>query len=379
MTWQCKDCSTQNPNGSDKCKTCQKHWKQVWHQGKVRQGSRPRPSRPRSKDRREKENADRRVTKTPLPQEDEPWQVFPAKVPWIATTPQSRIAPVAQTATQDEMEEDKPLPPQPILPVPPAPPTPTPAPSEVMTEAELELLKHLKGLQGLQELPETLAQQLQQLEAKQHSTLAQKSLSHGLLNKLHRARGQVQSLTKKIASVDEEWRQFLVSVKNKVHLHAQHYQQHRGDLVETLNAKLQELELLKNEVTTASQTLVEQTSTTETQIEDTDLQAQFLQFQQMTEAMGRIVTTPELVDIDLDEEENQDMEEEAEETEDDEHKKTNGPKPTKTHLTPAPFRTPGSPGKVAQMTLKGKAQGGKQAKEVPKSKERSATEYRADQ
>eukprot|EP00438_Fugacium_kawagutii_P014389 Skav221729 [mRNA] locus=scaffold542:385178:386275:+ [translate_table: standard] len=364
MTWQCKDCGIQNSDQMDKCSQCKAHWSQVWHRSKHRNGSRNRPrSNPKKlpKDQRPaKEERKKEKDKEPT---DATWAVFPTNVPWIASTPQRRIA---HLRGDEPMEENNGLPPPPVLPAPPPPaaegtPGQEATPPSQLNSEELQVLQHLKAIQKLGALPEVMKEQLQQLELKQSQASVHKSLTHGHINRLNKARHQVQMLTKRIAKVDEEWRQFMSDVTHKVVLHSQHYQTYRGDLLESLNGKIRELESVKQEVSMASQTLVDQLPHTEELAEEIDQPADLQQFQQMMETMhSQAAPTVELLDDDADEVE---MEEETPHS-------ANGKPIGRSHLAPVPFRTAGSPTKVANNTLKAKSD---------KSKEKTKhTQYRED-
>lgn len=80
---------------------------------------------------------------------------------------------------------------------------------------------------------------------------------------------------------------------SKIQLHAQHYQSHRGDLLEMLNHKLQELDLIKKEVASASQTLVGHTTTAEPLIEDVEPQTDILNFQRAVDSVGQVASPPQ--------------------------------------------------------------------------------------
>eukprot|EP00438_Fugacium_kawagutii_P003585 Skav221593 [mRNA] locus=scaffold1698:289440:290564:+ [translate_table: standard] len=373
MTWQCGKCQLPNADTAEHCRSCKLHWSQIWHQSRrKRHGSQSRP-------RKEKEKGEKRDKKVPASsskggtkdkenKEQEPWHIFPSRVPWVATTPQSRVHAVKE---QELVAEDRQLPPNPVLPAPPLPKPEAAPPTGHLSEDELETLKHFRALKDLGSLPEVLNAQMMELEQRQQQTATLKTLNHGHLNKLHRVRNQVQALVRRIGVVDEEWKSFIHEVTNKVHLHAQQFQAHRGDLLESLNTKLKELEAVKREVTTASQQLMGQVPTVDPQIEDVQLQEQLEQFHQLTSTLG-MVPTP-LVEVS---EEEVDMEED-EELEPDTPREEK-PAKTRSHLAPAPFRTAGSPGKVAQHNLKGKDKSKEKEKDKEKTKERAATAYRDD-
>lgn len=232
-------------------------------------------------------------------------------------------------------------------------------------------MAHLTALKALQQLPELLQQQLTQLEARQAASSSQRALSHGHLNRLHRIRNQTQSLSKKISVLDQDWKQFMLDVEQKVHLHSQHYQKHRGELMDSLNQKLLELDAVKKEVSSASQALLGQTTEPDMNFEDHELQQQLLHFQQLsstlTSSMAEAPSMPQEIS------DGDDMEDASPEL------ATEEVKPARTNLAPAPFRSPGSPGKVSTHTLKqDKHKDRPKEGEKEKSKHKSATAYRED-
>lgn len=246
MTWHCVQCNLANMEQADHCRGCQAHWSKVWQQPRKRRQSRTRP-----KPSKENKTADKK--------EDagkEEWNIFAEKPPWIPSTPAGRM-----TALREEAEKDTkpPMPPQPVLPPPPATnPAPVLPKQEAngLSQDELQLLTHLRGLQALGHLSEEFAQMMAKLEQKNSEASATRALSHAHLNRLNRARSQVQNLAKKVATADEEWMQFMQSVKCRIQVHIQQYQAHRQDLMTQYQGKLQELESLKIEVRQASQSLI---------------------------------------------------------------------------------------------------------------------------
>lgn len=363
MTWHCKECQIPNQDKADKCKKCSQHWSKCWLQGRVRRNSRQRPS---SQPKQPKERKDKKTDSDSLQEKgEESWHLFPSKVPWIATSPQTRVTSLREVEHQ---EEERPLPPAPTLPAPPTGQVPPPD-TEPLSEAEQKLIVHLKALQELQELPEPMAMQLAQLEARQLAANTQKALSHGHLNRLHRVRNQTQSLTRKIAALDQEWKQFLIDVQHKVHLHSQHYQRHRGDLLENLNLKIQELETVKREVSTASQALLGQTQEPEAVLEDHEIQMQLQNFQELTATLNSsLEAANSAVHLVSEGEEMEDVTPEDQEE-----------KPARSHLAPAPFRSPGSPGRVSTHVLKqDRTKEKAKEKERDKEKHKSATAYRSE-
>eukprot|EP00438_Fugacium_kawagutii_P003463 Skav217394 [mRNA] locus=scaffold532:473685:474857:- [translate_table: standard] len=390
MTWQCKECQQQNADTQDYCQDCKQHWSKVWHQSRGRRNSRHRQqSQPRSKKEKKEAKPSKEPSESSAPKEDNSWHIFPTKVPWVCSTPQSRMAPVREVVKTQETEDARPLPPPPVLPPPPsAALSTTPPGSEAaqLTEEEQQMLAHLKGLHRLGALPDTLIQQMTLLEHRQNAVMSQRALNHGHLNRLHKARNQVNALTKKISSLDEEWKLFMKEVSEKIQLHATQYQSHRGDLLEGLNQKLTDLEQIKKEVSAASNQLVVQTPVMEPQMNDVDLQQELHKFHLLASSLGAPtpileISGDEMESDDLGEMDVQDAEgdqDQAErqpglpEQEDDEPKP-----PGKSSAALRPFRQPGSPSKVAVHTLKGKAEPDK-TKSKEKEKLRSASAYRDD-
>eukprot|EP00438_Fugacium_kawagutii_P022545 Skav206055 [mRNA] locus=scaffold587:320020:321123:- [translate_table: standard] len=362
MTWSCNSCSHQNAANQDHCGGCRKHWAKVWTNGRSRRPSRHRPNsqnRPR-KDAEKKEGKPKKEAPAPTSSKDvEPWSVIPTNVPWIPTTPQSRIP-----MPRDKEEVEQPAlplhPPPPVLPAPPSGPSPSQVegPMESLTEQEAQLLVHLRGLQKLGALPESLQEHYAQLEQRQQSAASVKMLSHSHLNRLNRVRGQVQGLAKKLSNVDIEWKSFLKEIVSKVHLHSEHYQRHRSDLLESYNKKLAELEDIKKELSEASQNLVGQVTSPDIALDDVALQAELYQFHQLTQSLTTTQDIPvQILEDDMDE----DLEEVTPNSEDDKQ-------PRKSHIQPVAFRSPGSPGKVAQNHLKNKAtdKGKEKSREAPR-------------
>eukprot|EP00438_Fugacium_kawagutii_P034774 Skav236238 [mRNA] locus=scaffold829:205672:206968:+ [translate_table: standard] len=335
MTWQCSKCGVTNQHNSDHCHKCQEHWSRVWQRGRRRQGSQSRPpSKPRHrgpKQPRDKAEKDKEGNQG----SDKAWGVFPQKAPWIPSTPQSRLP---ETKEMESMDADNklPIPPPPVLPAPPAASSSAP----VITEAELKLLSHLRGLQEVNMLPDSLKEQKEILEQKQAEVSASKTLTHGHINKLHKARNQMQNALKRIHNVDAEWAAFMTTVTENVKYHASCYQQHRQELVQQLQTKIQELSTIKEEVSVASLSLVEAIPATETPSMEIDTNEEINKLQAMAEAFS---TSVDLVDM---------SEEELEPVEDDVN---SGKEKIKREMAPKPFaRMAGSPSKVAVNHLKPK-------------------------
>eukprot|EP00438_Fugacium_kawagutii_P002554 Skav219500 [mRNA] locus=scaffold937:322651:323907:+ [translate_table: standard] len=253
-----------------------------------------------------------------------------------------------------EMAEDKPLPPAPILPVPPMAPNMA---SNALSADELKLMTNLQGVKNYSPLPDELAQQLESLETRHQESLNAKALSHGHLNRLHKIRKQAGSLVKEIQAVDQDWRQFVAEAYSRLGQHASMYQEHRASLMEQLAAKNVELNAIKEEVSSASRTLMEQSAFPQDNIENVDIAADLSNFQATAGQMG-LVSGPTIELSDL---EDEDM------TSQQEHGPGKGPR----RVALRPFRNAGSPGKVAHTHLKPKEnkENKEKAKENKESKE----------
>lgn len=175
------------------------------------------------------------------------------KVPWVPSTPQSRL-PTSKDREVEMAEEALPIPPAPVLPAPPV----ASATTEPLSEAESKLLEHLRGLRELKALPDQLQPQLSALEERHLASQANRTLTHSHLNRLDKARNQAVSQRKKIHDLDREWGKFMAKANQHLQEHAAHFQRHRSELVAIYQKKLQEWEAVKTEITTASQTCVEQ-------------------------------------------------------------------------------------------------------------------------
>eukprot|EP00438_Fugacium_kawagutii_P008684 Skav210827 [mRNA] locus=scaffold1597:402160:403864:- [translate_table: standard] len=306
-----------------------------------------RPSRQRPhgqpKQKQDKEEAksskeDPSAAKSPA---QDAWQIFPHKAPWITSTPQTRVTTIRDKDTENE---DRTLPPQPVLPAPPAAPLVPPQEGmvEPLSQQEVLLMSHLKGLRSLNVLPESLAEQLQILELRQQATTETKSLNHGHLNRLNKARTQVANCTRRIQSLDREWQGFLTVALERMQMHAMQFQTHRSDLMENLNRRLRELDQVKKEVNEASQSLVGRMPQVELQVEEHPPQADLLRFQELAQSLSAAAPNVELIDDDMEDQELHPASPHSDKEE----------QPKKPHLAPAPFRSPGSPGKVATTHLK---------------------------
>ena len=168
-------------------------------------------------------------------EEDEP---FLGNHPWVTSSPQTRVmalgpGEVPQTKAVEETPStgtaaDK-----------------VPVPAE---QTDQEVLTHLKALKkALGQLPESLEEQLRSLEAK-----ADKTLTHGHINKLGKLQKQLSSLGTKISEMDHNWKVFTEKVIQKFGQHQQMYQQCRQKLLQEYLQKSQEIQAAKEQVQNAS-------------------------------------------------------------------------------------------------------------------------------
>eukprot|EP00435_Cladocopium_sp_Y103_P031865 s2553_g8.t1 len=278
----------------------------------------------------------------------EEWQVFPDKVPWIASTPATRHGQVsvsAETPLGNQKKETFSLQ---SLQNPPS----TIAKEEGFTEEEKKVLAHLRGLQSMNvPLPEDLQAQAGLLEAKEKEQIAAKALSHGHLNKLTKIKSQVNAQAKKIEALDREWAGFAQKISEKVAHHASMYQACRQDMLETYNGKLEEMRKLKLELSQASRSLLDQDGEMPEFAEPAHITEQL-------QAMQAALTAAGTVDVvDLIDEGDSEME------------IMDPPSETSKDGRPAgktSFRGASSPQKVAQNHLKVKKRENKDGKETGK-------------
>ena len=154
-----------------------------------------------------------------------------------------------------ELPEAEPaLPPEPTLPPPPQNPEDS---KDGLTAKELKILSHLKELQKEMELDASLQQQLEQLEEKQKTFQTAKSLSHGHINKLSRAKQHVATALKKLQDMDKEWEQLRTKAMDKLRQHAIMYKAARKELLETYQKRCQEKKRIEEELSQASKNLLE--------------------------------------------------------------------------------------------------------------------------
>ena len=286
--------------------------------------------------------------------EEDTWQVFQEKVPWIPSTP-SRTSTFQAETVPGVKDKEMPLPPQPLLP--PPPPALNPV-AEVMTTEEVKLLEHLRGLRDMKlQLSEDMQQKLQLLTDKEQQVASAKALSHGHLNRLNKAKNQAAAAAKKIKDLDAEWQAFMKRTTERVRQHALMFQDCRASLLETYNQRLQDLQMLKKEVTAATMSLVDQPQL-EHDVEETPLVADHMEELNVTFLQGSIV---EEMPIDL-------TEGPMEDVEGGEHMEEGRSERKSSPPALQPFRSAASPTTVAKSHLKSKPEKGIKDKDA-KAKE----------
>lgn len=336
MTWFCQSCQKNNSDLLATCKGCQRPWKEVWVP--------PRRRRSQSAWRRngnqpkEKKEKPAKAPKTA----QEPLADFPFKddLPWVATTPQSRLAnrQISEAGSSGLL----PVPPQPTV---DPPPVARPQSAVALTATEAKQLSHIKALMEIgTELPPVLVQLQQELEQKQKSTQTT-PISHGQLNRLSRLQTQVTSLIAKVTDMDQRWMAFLTGVMTKVRDHNQQYQTSRAELINSLRTKQEELKSLKETITTASTAMAQ--NQVESQVPEAPIEA-LGALQELASLQGQAAVSPNLIDDDFTDFEMEEGEEETPEAEPVIETTKVGP-----HTT---FRGAPSPMKVANLSLKNKSE-----------------------
>lgn len=207
----------------------------------------------------------------------------------------------------------------------------------------MKVLEHLKGLHdaGVQ-LPTEMKQQIVELETAVKEQMVA-PLSHSRLNKWTKLRAQIRTQHRKVQELDSSWQTFMKSVMEKIQTHHAMYQSCRIELLDGLALKRLELEKIKEQINTASQSLLEEKDDEVVEDVTVDLQGQMDQFHQLAES---IVQMPDLEDDDMELTDAQGKEIEAQ-------PKDGRRKPTVAAFT---HRTPTSPSKVAQTIGKARAE-----------------------
>ena len=184
-----------------------------------------------------------------------------------------------------------------------------------------------------------------------------KALSHGHLNRLNKAKNQAAAAAKKIKDLDAEWQAFMKRTTERVRQHALMFQDCRASLLETYNQRLQDLQMLKKEVTAATMSLVDQPQL-EQDVEEPPLVAEHMEELNVTFLQGSIM---EEMPIDLTEGPMEDVEA-GEHMEEGRSERKSSPPALQ------PFRSAASPTTVAKSHLKSKPEKGIKDKDA-KAKE----------
>lgn len=211
-------------------------------------------------------------------------QLFNAKVPWITSTPQSRVQ-IREVTVPGENE----IPPPPILPKPPqAPVAPLAQVNEKLSEEEQQLLKHLRGLKELSatgiEIPASMMETLQHLEAREKEASSSRPLTHGHLNQLKKMQNQVNAAARKIHTLDKEWRAFVTQAASRLQAHSECYAACRADHIQVYQQKVKDLEEAKKQVQVASASLVQDVPEPEVPPEQPDVTSDLSHFQALAVA-----------------------------------------------------------------------------------------------
>eukprot|EP00438_Fugacium_kawagutii_P032045 Skav217861 [mRNA] locus=scaffold5889:125136:126458:+ [translate_table: standard] len=346
MTWFCRPCGAQNAQHLTYCKSCKKPWEEVWA-----------PSRRRSKSawgrraKEKKETKDKSASKEKEKGPSMTAELFADDLPWVTTTPQSRVQ-ARQVKVSEGLAETLPLvpPPPPVIAPPVASVAKTDSPLTEQEQKKLESLQNLKNT-GV-ELPDNLLALLQDLEKRAKGGM-QVTLSHSQINKLHKLRTQIATLTKKAQDLDTRWSSFMHTIMTRVRDHGQQYQACRTELLHSLAVRQQEMKELKQTISQASLHLAHQPEELTTPLPEgnQELMSQMEELQRL-HALGQNAV---ILDDDNEAEElDQQMEEEEEEElveEIDPESVEAAPSKPGPHTT---FRGSPSPTRVANSHLKPK-------------------------
>ena len=312
----------QNSDKLQECRQCGQKWNRVWEPPKRR-------ARSTSKAKAKIEKAKEKSKEEPI---EEELTMFSERVPWIASTPKTRLPATKQDLDAAEVSSKE---------------NTAAANQEVvdppgLSQSEKNVLAHLRGLQGHGiELTEQMKEQMTKLEEKEASMQGEVTLSHGHINRYHKLKAQAASTAKRIKDLDAEWLGFLGRVQMKLGRHASLYQKARGDLLEQYNMKMTDLQKIKSEVSAASLTMIANDIAEETLQESVDAAKALETLQQAMQDGAQVFSISD-----------DEMEEEME---------TNGEKKTPGDASRSrgrnamqPFRAAGSPSKVSTNHLKPK-------------------------
>lgn len=344
MTWFCRTCEVNNSQALLYCRQCNQHWEKVWT------APRRRRSASKNKDKgkdpsKQKETVEEKPPKRKGKERtgQEPASslaIFAEALPWVNTTPQSRLPRHSQEDTKGgETGTALPLiPPSPVLAPPPKPAasTTTEAPLDAEEEKLLQTLRTLHSMGVPMSTEQTAMAEL--LEKRVRATTPA-TISHSQVNKLNRLKSQLSSLSQRIQVLDQEWLRFITHVLTSAKEHAAMYQACRKDHCANYEEKAQELMALKQTLSQMSQRLSADLAVEAPKTEEFDVEAAM----ENLAALAQAPTMPELIDDDMESEVG------ASPTSDTEPKTETGTKPSKPRVA---FRGATSPNRVANVHLK---------------------------
>lgn len=298
MTWFCQQCRCNNSEALDHCRLCQQHWETVWSAPKRRRSaSKHRGKNPETKKNPPGEKTKDKEKKSKAQESDVfngQLTIFSEALPWVTSTPQSRLPRRVETAPTTE-DAGMPLPPAPILPAPPGASTESPE-VQPLNADEQKIMSHLQALQDMQApLSDEMAQMLQTLTQRNKESTPV-SLSHSQLNRMSKLRGQVTNLRQKVTNLDGEWSRFINGVLTSAQSHAQMYRAARSEMVTNYHTKMEELQTLKANIATASQHLCAQIPTETLPEAGYDIESAMETMRQLAQCPSNI----QLVDDDTD-------------------------------------------------------------------------------
>ncbi|CAK9067742.1 unnamed protein product [Durusdinium trenchii] len=158
-----------------------------------------------------------------------------AGVPWVQTTPSTRIA----VETVEAQGEDLPLPPAPELPQPPDPPE---IPAEV--RAKVEEVKKTLGPAYNQEIEAKILESA----ASQLAQPAKAEITHGDLNKISQAKKQYLKAKEDVAKIDKDWLHFAKTIQAAYVREQAAYKEQRAEAIKELQLKKDKLRELQDAV-----------------------------------------------------------------------------------------------------------------------------------
>ncbi len=238
-TWQCRFCFLRLGMDITHCSTCGRHW---------RQAQLLRSKSKKSESRREKSARRSKTT-----EEGEEEQDLFAKVPWVPSTPRTRVPIPGGTAVQDQVGTEEAQPPTTT--------PPTTAPSVAIEDSggvkeQIAMLRKAMATSPAVSSEMQAALVLLEKEAGV-ADIPDKPLTHAQLNGVAKAQKQIKALKGKIEHLDTEWEKFSKSVHERYIEHHGMYQQHRQEIFQQLKEKQKGLATLQKEIQQGSQRLME--------------------------------------------------------------------------------------------------------------------------